>query len=114
LGDLGAVFVDLGYQTRVMPHASIDHLTIDDLGPVDEFHSRRRLATQDLTALLGPTAADRVIDIGSGLGGPSRYLAATFGCRVSGTVPVRLMLLDSRQGLIPARRTVTSSMATAD
>ncbi len=23
----------------------IDHLTIDDLAPVDEFHSRRRLAT---------------------------------------------------------------------
>jgi SAM-dependent methyltransferase len=62
----------------------IDHLTIDDLAPVDEFHSRRRLATQELAALLAPSGDDRVIDIGSGVGGPSRYLAATYGCRVSG------------------------------
>jgi MPBQ/MSBQ methyltransferase len=62
----------------------IDHLTIDDLAPVDEFHSRRRLATQELAAMMAPSAADQVIDIGSGLGGPSRYVAATYGCRVSG------------------------------
>ena len=62
----------------------IDHLTIDDLAAVDEFHSRRRLATQELAALLGPAGSDTVIDIGSGLGGPSRYLAATYGCHVSG------------------------------
>ena len=62
----------------------INHLTIDDLGLVDEFHSRRRRATQELAAMLAPSPADHVIDVGSGLGGPSRYLAATYGCRVSG------------------------------
>ena len=62
----------------------VERLTIDDLAPVDEFHFRRRLATEELARHLGPSAADRVIDIGSGLGGPSRYLAATYGCRVSG------------------------------
>jgi MPBQ/MSBQ methyltransferase len=62
----------------------IDHLTVDDLAPMDEFHSRRRLATQELAALLAPSAAEHVIDIGSGLGGPSRYLSTTYGCRVSG------------------------------
>nr|WP_256367380.1 class I SAM-dependent methyltransferase [Acidisphaera sp. S103] len=33
---------------------------------------------------MAPSAAEHAIDIGSGLGGPSRYLAATYGCRVSG------------------------------
>ncbi len=62
----------------------MDRLTIDDLAPIDEFHSRRRTATAELGALLAPVATDRAIDIGSGVGGPSRYLAATYGCRVSG------------------------------
>ncbi len=61
-----------------------DHPTIDELAAVDEFHSRRRRATEELAALLAPTPGDHVIDIGSGLGGPARYLAATTGCRVSG------------------------------
>jgi SAM-dependent methyltransferase len=62
----------------------IEHLTIDDLAPVDEFHSRRRVATVELARLLVASASDHVIDIGSGIGGPARYLAATYGCRVSG------------------------------
>jgi SAM-dependent methyltransferase len=62
----------------------IDHLTIDDTAPFNEFHSRRRPATRELAALLAPTATDHVLDIGSGLGGPARYLATTYGCGVSG------------------------------
>ena len=61
-----------------------DRLTIEDLAPVDEFHSRRRRATEELAGMLAPTASDHVIDVGSGIGGPARYLAATYGCRVSG------------------------------
>jgi SAM-dependent methyltransferase len=62
----------------------IDRLTPDDLAPVDEFHSRRRAATAELARLLAPTASDHVLDAGSGIGGPSRFLAATYGCRVTG------------------------------
>jgi ubiquinone/menaquinone biosynthesis C-methylase UbiE len=62
----------------------IAHLTIDDLAPIDEFHSRRRRATQELAEMLAPRAGERLLDIGSGLGGPARYLAKVHGCRVSG------------------------------
>jgi ubiquinone/menaquinone biosynthesis C-methylase UbiE len=62
----------------------LNSLTIGDLEQVDEFHSRRRRATEELARMLAPLASDHVIDVGSGLGGPSRYLAATYGCRVSG------------------------------
>ena len=60
------------------------NLSIDDLASIDEFHSRRRQATRDLADLLAPKAAQHVLDIGSGLGGPARYLAQVCGCRVTG------------------------------
>ena len=62
----------------------IDHLTIDDLAPIDELHSRRRLATKELAEMLAPKPGERPLDIGSGLGGPARYLAMVCGCRVTG------------------------------
>jgi SAM-dependent methyltransferase len=62
----------------------IESLSIDDLAPIDEFHSRRRLATEDLARMLAPKPGQTLVDVGSGLGGPSRYLAKACGCRVSG------------------------------
>ncbi|MFO1047932.1 MAG: class I SAM-dependent methyltransferase [Geminicoccaceae bacterium] len=58
--------------------------TIDDLAGVDEFHSRGREATRELADLL-PSALDtELLDVGSGIGGPARFLAATRGYRVAG------------------------------
>lgn len=79
-GDLGAAILaalqGLG--------KDIDRLTPDDLAPVDEFHGGQRPATIRLAELLGLSGTERVLDVGSGLGGPSRFLAWRYGVRVSG------------------------------
>lgn len=62
----------------------VDRLNPEDLAPVDEFHIGARQATAAFAAQLTPQADMHLLDIGSGLGGPSRYFAGTFGCRVSG------------------------------
>jgi MPBQ/MSBQ methyltransferase len=55
-----------------------------DLTAVDAFHVRGREATRALAAILRPTAADRIIDVGCAIGGSARYLASEFGCHVTG------------------------------
>lgn len=62
----------------------LDHLTPDDLAPVDEFHSGGRNATVRLAELAQVKDTDSVLDVGCGIGGPSRFLAHRFGCRVTG------------------------------
>ncbi len=59
-------------------------VTVDALAPLDHFHGRGVVATQELMAMLAPQAGERILDIGSGLGGPARWLAAKFGCHVTG------------------------------
>ncbi len=59
-------------------------VTVADLAPVDEFHIGGRAATVELARQLGLAPSDRVLDIGSGLGGAARFLTHEYGCTVTG------------------------------
>src|SRR5437867_3044079 len=59
-------------------------LTPEQLAALDQFHTRGLAATTELAKLAGITADMTVLDVGSGVGGPARFVAATYGCRVTG------------------------------
>jgi SAM-dependent methyltransferase len=59
-------------------------LTPQQLGALDQFHTRGLVATAELAKLVGIAADMLVLDVGSGVGGPARFLAASHGCRVVG------------------------------
>lgn len=64
----------------------LNALQVDDLAPVDEFHSRGRESTLELARLAQGkiTPATKVIDVGCGLGGTARHLTHAYNCHVTG------------------------------
>ena len=81
-------------------------LTVDQLAPLDQFHTRGILATAELATAAGLDASTHVLDLGCGVGGPARYLAATFGCRVTG--------VDLSPGFIDAAKYLTGRCGLSD
>lgn len=63
---------------------NLDSLTLEDLAPLDQFHTRGLAATRELIAFAGIEPRSRVLDVGSGLGGPARVLALEKNCHVTG------------------------------
>lgn len=61
-----------------------DAPTPEDLKPVDEFHTGGVQATDDLLGQLSIAPTDRVLDIGSGIGGTARHVAMRTGAHVTG------------------------------
>ncbi len=63
---------------------NIDSLTVNDLAPVDAFHTRGRESTLEVAELANLNKSDLVLDVGCGLGGTARYLAEQYECNVIG------------------------------
>lgn len=59
-------------------------LTVQQLAPLDQFHTRGMQATVELAQAADIKPGNRVLDLGCGIGGPARYLAQQFGCQVTG------------------------------
>jgi len=62
----------------------VSSATVDDLAPIDEFHTRGRESTLEVAELASLKASDLVLDVGCGLGGTARYLAERYKCNVAG------------------------------
>src|SRR5258706_11243695 len=74
-------------------------LTPQQLATLDQFHARGLAATVELAKLAGITTDMSVLDVGSGVGGPARFLAATYGCQVMG--------IDLSESFVDAARYLT-------
>jgi len=59
-------------------------ITPQTLAPLDHFNARGAAATQELVTLLAPQAGESLLDIGSGIGGPARWIATQYDCTVTG------------------------------
>jgi ubiquinone/menaquinone biosynthesis C-methylase UbiE len=62
----------------------VNSLTVADLAPIDEFHTRGRESTLEVAELAKLKASDLVLDVGCGLGGTARYLSEKYKCNVVG------------------------------
>ncbi|MBT5140619.1 MAG: methyltransferase domain-containing protein [Acidimicrobiaceae bacterium] len=83
-----------------------DPVRVDQLTPFDQFHYEGTAAVDDAAVALQLGSTSRVLDIGSGLGGPARYLADRTGCSVTA--------LELQPELHEAGRLLTSRVGLAD
>lgn len=79
-GDVYALIISALAKTS----KSLDSITVEDLAPVDHFHARGFPATVELADRLPIKAGQHIVDIGCGVGGPARYMAQRFRCKVTG------------------------------
>ncbi len=78
--DLAAKLV----QQLIMAGHNLDALGMESLSLVDQMHVMGMAATLDLHEALGISETDKVLDVGSGVGGPARTLAWKRHCTVIG------------------------------
>uniref|UniRef100_A0A7S4RNU1 phosphoethanolamine N-methyltransferase n=1 Tax=Alexandrium monilatum TaxID=311494 RepID=A0A7S4RNU1_9DINO len=84
-------------------------LTVEDLtslGHLDQYHYLGAQACDELIQELGLSAGVRVLDVGSGIGGPARYIAAKSGCDVTG--------VELQADLVEAAKSLTERVGLSD
>ena len=81
-------------------------LTRDIAAQFDEFHGGGRESTRALARFAGLTPGLQVLDVGCGIGGPARTLAAEFGADVTG--------VDLTLGFVDAARRLSAQLGQAD
>ncbi|MCK4507837.1 MAG: class I SAM-dependent methyltransferase, partial [Desulfuromonadales bacterium] len=89
VGNVEAHYARQGLELAILTaldEAGVDlgQLKTEDLAPIDEFHIGGRKFTLEFARQLELDETMHVLDVGSGLGGPSRCLAVEFGCQVTG------------------------------
>lgn len=84
----------------------INALTHTDLASFDQFHVGGIVETRHLAELAGLKKGMLVLDVGSGLGGPARTLAAEFGCHITG--------IDLTRDFCEAAEALTQRLGLAD
>ena len=62
----------------------VDNISAEVLAPIDHLHTFGLPATLQLASTAGIAADDVVLDVGCGIGGPTRTLARHFGCQLVG------------------------------
>jgi ubiquinone/menaquinone biosynthesis C-methylase UbiE len=84
----------------------VSRLTAEMLYPYDQFHWRSLAATRENATKLRLDASMHLLDVGSGVGGPARYMASTFGCRVTG--------IDLTEEFVAAAKELTERCSLSD
>jgi ubiquinone/menaquinone biosynthesis C-methylase UbiE len=77
--NIGQAIIDL----LIKEGKNLSRLTVEDLAQWDHFHAGGKAATVKLAKLANLKEGMRVLDVGGGLGGAARTLAADFGCQVT-------------------------------
>lgn len=81
-------------------------ISSERLAGIDQFHSGGLKTTADFFKLLELQPQMNILDAGSGLGGPSRYVAEKHGCRVTG--------IDLTDSFVAVARLLAERMGVAD
>jgi cyclopropane fatty-acyl-phospholipid synthase-like methyltransferase len=82
------------------------NLNPEILATLEHLHSGGFAATRDQAKRVSITDESRVLDVGCGIGGPARYLAHRYGCRVDG--------IDLTPELVETGRVLTERCELAD